>query len=142
MRVKYIIFVIVLLLFGQLSCLKTVTQEDISGIRNQYENALGVVQGSVMVGDVSSDMSGEEIVRQGLAGSAYLLKEMSDYYLTAKIQEGGGKLRAVLLLCTKKNGYALLEGVLCKNTKFIEERWQETPKHPCDFSIQASERCQ
>ncbi len=89
----------------------------------------------------SGPMSGPEFVERGLASHAYLLQGLADYYVTAEVQQGGGKKRVILLLCDKQDGYALLEGVLCKNDKVIEERWQETPKHPCDFSIRASELC-
>jgi hypothetical protein len=141
MKLKSVIFLGSLLLFSQLSCAQVVSQKDMNAIRFPYENALTILQGGVQAGVLPAGLEGPEFVAQGLAGNAFLLKEFKDYYVTGTVKIVGTKKTAVLLLCDKKDGVALLEGVLCKKEPTIAERWKASSGHPCVFDLDVQAAC-
>lgn len=143
MKLKSAFLLVWLLLAGLMACTcaQNVSQRDMNAVRFPYENALTVLQGGVMAGDIPPDLQGPDFVQKGLAKTPHLLQALAGYYATGETQWAGARQVAVLLLCDKEGGHALLEGVLCRRDPVVVENWKESPGRPCAFSLDVQAAC-
>lgn len=139
MKTKILLFV--LLLFAQSACAQTITQQDMDGVRFSYEQALKVIQGEVMAGNVSPELTGTDFVDTALANHPAERKHLGGYRVKAEVVPAAQEGRVVLLLCDKRGEAALLEGVLCKGRTIVLEPWKQTLPVPCVFKMNVRETC-
>jgi len=127
-------------IFLLLACVSVGAQPGLDAVRFPFDDALHVLQGAVMTGDVSPELTGPEFVTRGLAGHPQELRNLDGYYLTGYVANVRGHNRAVLLLCNRQDGIALLEGVLCRSrTRIITP--SAVSSHQCVYSLDVRREC-
>lgn len=111
--------------------------EELADRASNLQDVAIAVQGFIIFGNPTSDLTGEQLIQEGTKDNPALLKPFQNYFLTARRE---GRYSSVLL-CDKERHRAYAEDAGCTATRLDGGFWEEELARPCVFQLDLSAVC-